>query len=234
LTENLAAALALFQLELPDVTKDKTAKVTTKNGPNYSYAYADLHSISAVVLPLLGKHGLSWSCGPDLEDGKFVLRWRLLHASGGQLTGAYPLPDRAGPQETGSALTYAKRYALCAVTGVSPAEDDDDGQKAQAGYRDDPDAWANARPANPARVRDAGNTDHGRDPQLRTDAQSRRMFQLLNQADIKGREAAHTFIAETIGHPVESTKDLTREECGLVIATLETAAAEKVGHDEQP
>lgn len=41
-----------------------------------------------------------------------------------------PDPTRSNPQEIGSALTYARRYALCSVVGIAPAEDDDDGGKA--------------------------------------------------------------------------------------------------------
>lgn len=135
---SLAAALAAFQAELPRVGRDNTAQVRSDKG-NYTYRYADLSEVSAVVLPLLGKHGLSWSTRPTLTGGgifgaeiRFVLAYSLSHISGETIEGTYPLPDpRSSPQVLGSALTYARRYALCAVVGVAPGDDDDDAAAAQ-------------------------------------------------------------------------------------------------------
>src|SRR5690606_31859835 len=79
-----------------------------------------------IVLPLLGKHGLSFSARPTLDEaGRFVLAYSLRHESGDSEDGAYPLPTTGTPQQVGSAITYARRYALCAVTGVAADEDDD-------------------------------------------------------------------------------------------------------------
>lgn len=129
---SLAAALAAFQADLPKVGKDNTAKVASEKG-NYSYRYADLSEISPVVLPLLAAQGLAWSTRPTLTpEGRFVLVYRLSHTSGQEDTGEYPLPEpRSSPQVLGSAITYARRYALCAVTGVAPGDDDDDAAAAQ-------------------------------------------------------------------------------------------------------
>ena len=130
----LHAALAAFQAELPKVGKDNTAKVDSEKGRSYTYRYADLSEISPVVLPLLGKHGLAWTTRPTItHDGRFVLRYALTHASGDALDGDYPLPNPgSSPQVLGSAITYARRYALCAVTGVAPGDDDDDAAAANA------------------------------------------------------------------------------------------------------
>lgn len=125
MTETLAAALAAFQAELPAVGKDNTADAGT-----YKYRYADLAAVSTAALPLLGKHGLSFTAWPTLDDGgRFVLEYTLLHEGGEQRTGRYPLPS-GSPQQVGSAITYARRYTLLAVTGVAPADDDDDGKGA--------------------------------------------------------------------------------------------------------
>jgi len=131
--KSLAEALAAFQAELPRVGKSQTANTGT-----YSFRYADLADVSAIVLPLLGKHGLSFAAAPTLdESGRFVLRYALRHVSGGEsVSGDYPLPSSGTPQAIGSAITYARRYALCAVTGVA-ADEDDDGQAA-ANTRVDP------------------------------------------------------------------------------------------------
>lgn len=127
----LAAALAAFQAELPSIEKGNTVRVPTKSGPAYSYDYADLSDVSARVLPLLGRHGLAWVTRPYLQDNLLVLEYRLLHESGEDITGLYPLGAAATPaQQMGAAITYARRYTLCAVTGVAPGGDDHDGPPA--------------------------------------------------------------------------------------------------------
>lgn len=129
--KNLAEALAAVQAELPKVGKGNRADVKSDKG-SYSYRYADLADINQAILPLLGKHGLSFTAMPTLdESGRFVLAYRLQHANGDALQGVYPLPSSGRPQEVGSAITYARRYCLCAVTGIA-ADEDDDGKAAQA------------------------------------------------------------------------------------------------------
>ena len=138
MTENLASALAAFQLELPTIAKDNMAKVEGKEGrQGYTYRYADLAEISSVVLPLLAKHGLSFASKPTIdESNRFVLEYALRHVSGEADTGRYLLPN-AAPQQVGSAITYARRYVLCAITGVAPGGDDDDGKAATDNYQRD-------------------------------------------------------------------------------------------------
>lgn len=88
-------------------------------------------------MPLLGKHGLSFTAQPTLDgNGRFVLAYRLMHAGGDSQEGVYPLPAQGSAQEYGSAITYARRYALCSVVGVA-AEDDDDGQAAKDRWEGD-------------------------------------------------------------------------------------------------
>lgn len=128
---SLAAALAKVQGQLTAVGKDKTAQVKSEKA-SYSYTYADLASVQAAVFPLLSAAGLAWMARPTWDaEGRFVLAYSLLHgASGEREDGAYPLPDptRGTPQQSGSAITYAKRYCLSAIVGV--ATEDDDGKAA--------------------------------------------------------------------------------------------------------
>lgn len=135
----LAAALAAFQADLPSVHKGATGQV----GQNRNYKYADLSDLNGAVLPKLGAVGLSFSAKPTVNDaGKFVLAYVLRHVGGDSDGGEWPLPDSGNPQQIGSALTYARRYALQAVTGVAPDEDDD-GQSAA------PQSFSRQRPAQP-------------------------------------------------------------------------------------
>lgn len=124
--KTLTAALAAFQAELPKVGKHAT-------NPHFKSKYADLADVVAVVLPALAKQGLAWATVPTMTDSGFVLQYELRHESGEVIAGEWPLPDptKAQPQQLGSAVTYAKRYTLSAVTGIAP-DDDDDGNAASA------------------------------------------------------------------------------------------------------
>ena len=128
------ASIAKLQAELPRIAKGETAQVKSDKG-NYTYKYADLADVAAEVMPRLGKFGLGFIARPTLNgDGKFVLAYSLVHESGEREDGEYPLPAAGSPQQIGSAITYARRYTLCAVTGTTP-DDDDDGKAAEDGYR---------------------------------------------------------------------------------------------------
>jgi hypothetical protein len=141
----LAEALAALQGQLPRVAKEHTAKVDTKTGGSYKYAYADLTDCTEALKPIMPPLGLSFNSKPTMRKGQFVLRYKLRHVSGESDRGSYPLPDpgRVGPQDLGKAITYARRYALCAVTGLAPGGDDDDAQ----GQQDSKAAPRVARPA---------------------------------------------------------------------------------------
>ena len=135
-----AEALAAFQTNLPSVKKGQTANVKSDKG-SYTYDYADLTDVSEVVLPALARVGLAWFTGLDTaEDGNMILTWELLHgASGEGRTGRLPIGRAGGAwQQIGSAITYARRYALTAATGVAPGGDDNDGRDAYAGDRPEP------------------------------------------------------------------------------------------------
>lgn len=118
-SQGLAAALVAFQKELPKVGKDKTAAMGS-----YSYKYTDLATLTHTVIPLLTKHGLAFTAGGRATESGYELVGTLIHESGDQIESALPIYGRQ-PQEIGSAMTYARRYLLCAMTGVVSDEDDD-------------------------------------------------------------------------------------------------------------
>lgn len=127
---NIYTALVEFQSDIPTITKDSTADTG-----KYSYDYASLDRITPIVFGKLTALGVAYVASPTVrEDGIFVLRAQLIHAaSETKIEADYPLGSPNAPaQGVGSAITYARRYALLAMTGIAPTGEDDDGAKASA------------------------------------------------------------------------------------------------------
>lgn len=105
------------------------AKKDVKND-FFKSKYADLASVIDAAKKPLSDNGLSVSQIIDTdENGNITLETILMHTSGEWITGKYPVrPVKTDPQSTGSAITYARRYAFSAITGI--AADDDDGNAA--------------------------------------------------------------------------------------------------------
>lgn len=116
----LAKALLAFQTDPPPVHLDAT-------NPHFRSKYASLGGVVAAVRPALTKHGLVVTQLPGVTPDGPVLETRLIHAESGEaLSSHMPLTaDKPGPQAQGSALTYARRYALLSVLGLVGDEDDD-------------------------------------------------------------------------------------------------------------
>jgi hypothetical protein len=173
-TESMCAV----QANLPKITKGETALVRSDKG-SYTYKFADLADVSEGLLPLIAAQGLAFVALPLLnEDKMFVLRYALRHASGEEVGGDWPLPDptRTRPQEVGSAITYARRYTLCSVTGLSP-DRDDDAAAASTG-----ESWENATRERPT----------VREPNARPARSGTR-----SERTAKAREKADTALADT-------------------------------------
>lgn len=121
----IAAALVEVQSEMQKVSKD------AKN-PFFNSKYADLTSIIDSTRPVLTKHGISVLQLPIPDRDGIVLQTMLMHSSGEWIAdeGLHLPAAKNDPQGFGSAVTYARRYALATVLGV--AQEDDDANSATA------------------------------------------------------------------------------------------------------
>jgi len=101
------------------------AKKTAAN-PHFKSKYATLEDVWDACRKPLTDHGLGVTqllLGD--ADGNVGVTTRLFHESGESIESTlYLKPDRAGPQAAGSAITYARRYGLMAIVGLSPTDDD--------------------------------------------------------------------------------------------------------------
>ena len=121
----LAAALAKFQGEI------KNPNNTAVN-PFFKSKYAPLEEVLNTVRPILSKHGLSILQSPISSEGMVGVNTILLHESGEwiEFTPVMLNMDKPTAQGAGSAITYARRYAISAILGIN-SEDDDDGNNAE-------------------------------------------------------------------------------------------------------
>jgi hypothetical protein len=127
------AALSAFRARVPPIPKRQTASVATRTGGRFTYHYADLGDILTAIGPALADLGLSVTFDTALAEGMLRVTALVHHAAGHSAASTFAVPlateTRMSPaQAMGSALTYARRYALCAALGIVTAEDDDDGQ----------------------------------------------------------------------------------------------------------
>jgi hypothetical protein len=119
----IGAALAKAQAAIEGAKKD------AKN-PHFKSNYATLASIWDACHKQLNAEGIAVVQMPRSADGGVEIETMLVHSSGEWISSrlTMPLADRATAQQVGSAVTYGRRYALAAMTGVAP--DDDDGNAA--------------------------------------------------------------------------------------------------------
>lgn len=135
---NISKALVKFRVKCPVIPKKS-------RNPWFKSTYAAFPDIQDIVDPVLSDIGLIYSQHPEPNDQLTTL---LIHADSGEffqstidINPVYEYKEEKDankqvvwrsekpyitPQTMGSAITYAKRYALCAILGLK-VDDDDDG-----------------------------------------------------------------------------------------------------------
>jgi len=103
------------------------AALKSAKNPFFKSNYADLSAVQSAVYPPFHANGFAivQTGGAD-EYGQYI-ETRFIHqaAAPDMFTSRVYLAFKQGDmQSLGSAITYARRYGLCAVSGV-PLEDDD-------------------------------------------------------------------------------------------------------------
>ena len=135
---DLAGALALAQGAFANPSKDRTVKVKSKKtGVEYSFSYATFAAVLDSVRKPLADNGLSFVQVTSADEHGHLITTRLMHASGQWMEFDTPVfvSDEGGPQAFGSGVTYAKRYALTSLLGITADEDDDANAAAGNSYQ---------------------------------------------------------------------------------------------------
>lgn len=120
----LTKGLAKFHSQL------KQPKLNSEN-PFFHKNYLDLTGLQSAVDEAMKGTGLSYIQLVAGSNGQPTVRTVILHESGEFISSdtLQLRPDKTNPQGQGSAITYAKRYQLGAMFGIS-GEADDDGEAA--------------------------------------------------------------------------------------------------------
>lgn len=118
---SLASAMAAAFSEIEGATKSATGQVGQQK-----YKYSDITAVIEAIKPALIAHDLFFTQHPEPSERGITVETWLHHAGGDSLSlGKLYVPaNKQDAQGFGSALTYARRYALVTAFGV-PTEDDD-------------------------------------------------------------------------------------------------------------
>jgi hypothetical protein len=120
----LITALSKAQGEMSTASKDC-------NNPFFKSKYADLSSVWAACREPLSKHGLAVIQTVQQRECGDVLFTMLGHSSGQWISSTMPIrikmEGKGGNelQALGAAITYLRRFALSALVGVAPDDDND-------------------------------------------------------------------------------------------------------------
>jgi hypothetical protein len=136
----VAEALSKAQAEIQPVIKDAS-------NPFYGSKYADLATVWAAIRKPLTDNGLSVIQEPGTDNGKITLTTTLLHSSGEYIRSVISMPvTKSDAQGYGSAITYARRYALQSIAGIAPEDDDGNAAVGQGKQPSQPQGRSANRP----------------------------------------------------------------------------------------
>lgn len=117
----------------------------------YNYKYVDLNLAMEAIRAPFAKNGLAViQLVGKLENNAITVSTLLTHKSGQYVSATTKMPVNVskGAQGVGSAITYCRRYALLAIAGIAPADDDDGKQASENAPKNDyrtPNSHANGR-----------------------------------------------------------------------------------------
>lgn len=123
----LAAALVKAQAAIRNPQK-------SQDNPFFKSKYVDLAGVWDAIREPLTSNGIAVVQLPKVDGDKVGIETCLIHESGEKICAFFPLSVgiNAKAQEMGSAMTYLRRYAISAMVGVAPEDEDDDGNAAQS------------------------------------------------------------------------------------------------------
>jgi len=202
------------------------ATLIAEKGKGNFGKYVELGDILKMVKPVLAANGLSVMQEPMATEDGVGVATTILHSSGARIEFVplvIALADRK-PHTVGSAVTYAKRYALAAIFGLEGGVDDD-GQEAQDSFKVKPketppvddDLWE-----TPAA--------HAKKPDTLSPAQLSRIHIVGKEVYGDAWKVEGPKMVSEISNGKSSTKDLTPKEAAALISDLEAKRKQPNGN----
>lgn len=127
ISPQFAQAIVKVQGQIEGAIKGKE-NTFFKNGKGQASKYADLSACWDACRDALQANCIAVVQFPAVAPPGYVgLTTLLVYGPTGESLGEpfhMPLKDASNPQAAGSAITYARRYALCSAVGICPEDDD--------------------------------------------------------------------------------------------------------------
>jgi hypothetical protein len=126
--EAFSTALTNFQAKCPVIGKNRTATITSQKG-SYKYQFAGYEDVMKHVKPLLDENKIAVSFSTKATDKGILATCTLrvgVHSEECTLEVPIPSMNVNDTQKYGAALSYAKRYCLCAALNIVVGDEDDD------------------------------------------------------------------------------------------------------------
>lgn len=123
-----ANALTAFQAKCPPIKKNREAKIVGQR-TSYSYNFASYDDVMAQIGGLLTECGIALSFSTTNQDKGIRVTLKIRHGTHvDECTLDVPIPamNVNDTQRYGAALSYAKRYALCAALNIVVTNEDSD------------------------------------------------------------------------------------------------------------
>lgn len=189
------AAKARVMLEMPRI--EKNGAIKNKEGKVQS-RFATFEAIDRIVRPICNAAGLVYSFIPGQSGNQVTVTCELAH-TGGHVERYGPMPlaiDTTGAknatQGAGSAVSYGKRYTLCAALNIVTEGEDDNGKGAGRTLAGAPDeAWQEAILEKAQLAAAQGSAAYGSWFQAQTNMQRGWLVDLGHHATLKAAAAAH-------------------------------------------
>lgn len=143
---------------IPRIPKSKTVEVASRRtGGKYKYSYAELSATEEICTPLLAASGLViFQCPAPARDERQICVMTLLAHTSGQWIRSFTYLTAAGldAQDSGAAITYARRYGYQAILSISPEDDDDAQPRANGRMQAVASEMSRSKPAAPPKPKD--------------------------------------------------------------------------------
>ena len=227
----LAGAMAKAQADVQEAHK-------SHDNPFFKSTYADLASVWDACRDALSANNLAVIQTTEPGDaGQVVIVTTMIHSSGEWIRGRLAVrPDKQTAQSLGSAITYGRRYALSAIAGVAPSDDDGNEASANSHKKVEVPALDEVRPSLVEESPPAVSSDTTPPPSLgeegapkplgnpASDKQVGYIHVLLDLLEMDDADYRYR-LDELYG--VRTSKDLTTKQANELIDKLKASGAER-------